>query len=131
MLAPRVIVTDSRFVVLSLCLVSSLPWERPPQGRVSVLSAEGAPRGPPVGRGWGSSASAALLLHPRSLPRALLGFVPRHSQNPGIRAGCPFPPPPPPHPPRPQKAGQPHSRSGDRRGSGLEGSTLQRGLWAG
>lgn len=57
MLAPRVADTHPRFVVLSL--VSFLPWghPRPPapqQSRASVLSAEGAPRGPPVG--WGGGA---------------------------------------------------------------------------
>lgn len=99
----------------------------PPQGRVSVLSAEGVPRGPPIGRGWGSSASATLLFHPRSLPRALLGFVPRHSWNPGIRAGWPFPSSPLPHPPRPQKAGPPRS-GGDR---GWKVVPWLQGAWAG
>lgn len=47
MLAPRVIVTDSRFVVLSLCLVSSLPWgPPPPRQSFSVVSRRG-PQGPP------------------------------------------------------------------------------------
>lgn len=93
MFAPRVTVTDSRFVVLSLCLVSSLPWGPPsPQAEFQCSQQKGPP-GAPSGMGVEQHVSATLLHH-RSLPGALLGSVLRHSQNPGIRAGCPFPPRP-------------------------------------
>lgn len=81
-LAPRVAVTYSEFIVLFVCFPFFPGDTPPPKGRALVLSAEGAPRGPPVKRGWGSEAKAALL-RPGSLPRAQLHSVPRHFQNPG------------------------------------------------
>lgn len=95
MLAPRVAVTHPRFVVLFLCLVSFLPWGPPPHKAELVLSAEGAPRGPPVGRGVGPRSRAHTSPPPREPPQSPAQLVPRHFQNPGIRTSCPFPPPPP------------------------------------
>lgn len=75
------------------------------------MSAEGAPRGPPVGRGWSSDAMAALLC-PGCFPRALRDSVLRHSSTLALRMA----------------ALSTHIREGwtalQRQGTGLEGSTL-------
>ena len=97
MLAPRVAVTHPRFVVLFLCLVSFLPWGPPPHKAELVLSAEGAPRGPPVGRGVGPRSRTHTSPPPQEPPQSPAQLVPRHFQNPGIRTSCPFLPSPPVH----------------------------------
>lgn len=86
------------WVCCSLCLVSFLPWGPPPKGSASVLSAEGVPRGPPSGWGWGDDATATLL-GPGSLPRAVLSPRPQALPEPRQKGCLPAPSFSPPHPP--------------------------------
>ena len=69
----------------------------PPHKAELVLSAEGAPRGPPVGRGVGPRSRTHTSPPPQEPPQSPAQLVPRHFQNPGIRTSCPFLPSPPVH----------------------------------
>ena len=98
LLAPRAAVNLPRFVVLFLCLVSFLPWGFPPpqtKQSFSVVSRRGL-QGPSYRTGGGATTPHPHTSSTPEPPQSPAQLVPRHFQNPGIRASCPFPPPPHP-----------------------------------
>lgn len=86
------LVTSPRFVVLSLCGCLSSLGTLPQADRPCCQ--QKSPQGP-LSRGGGSCAAVVAvsavvtLLQPGNLPRALLSFVPKHFQSPGLQLASP------------------------------------------